>query len=65
MAEVRSRLACATLDDATLVVRAREGDVTAFEDLVRPSPSSGRPNSSEVLALHDDAVRPGPWKVFT
>jgi RNA polymerase sigma-70 factor (ECF subfamily) len=29
------RLACATLDDATLVVRAREGDVTAFEDLVR------------------------------
>jgi RNA polymerase sigma-70 factor (ECF subfamily) len=29
------RLARATLDDATLVVRAREGDVTAFEDLVR------------------------------
>jgi RNA polymerase sigma-70 factor (ECF subfamily) len=29
------RPACATLDDATLVVRAREGDVTAFEDLVR------------------------------
>src|SRR6266702_3214791 len=29
------RLAGATLDDATLVVRAREGDVTAFEDLVR------------------------------
>lgn len=29
------RLAYATLDDATLVVRAREGDVTAFEDLVR------------------------------
>jgi RNA polymerase sigma-70 factor, ECF subfamily len=29
------RLACATLDDATLVVRAREGDVTAFEALVR------------------------------
>ena len=29
------QLACATLDDATLVVRAREGDVTAFEDLVR------------------------------
>ena len=29
------RLACAALDDATLVVRAREGDVTAFEDLVR------------------------------
>src|SRR5689334_18796472 len=25
----------APLDDATLVVRAREGDVTAFEDLVR------------------------------
>jgi RNA polymerase sigma-70 factor (ECF subfamily) len=24
-----------SLDDATLVVRAREGDVTAFEDLVR------------------------------
>ena len=30
-----NRLACAALDDATLVVRAREGDVTAFEDLVR------------------------------
>lgn len=29
------RLAYATLDDATLVARAREGDVTAFEDLVR------------------------------
>ena len=29
------RLAGAALDDATLVVRAREGDVTAFEDLVR------------------------------
>jgi RNA polymerase sigma-70 factor, ECF subfamily len=29
------RTGCATLDDATLVVRAREGDVTAFEDLVR------------------------------
>jgi RNA polymerase sigma-70 factor, ECF subfamily len=29
------RLAYAALDDATLVVRAREGDVTAFEDLVR------------------------------
>ena len=27
--------ASAPLDDATLVVRAREGDVTAFEDLVR------------------------------
>ena len=27
--------ACITLDDATLVVRAREGDVTAFEALVR------------------------------
>jgi RNA polymerase sigma-70 factor, ECF subfamily len=27
--------ASVTLDDATLVVRAREGDVTAFEDLVR------------------------------
>lgn len=30
-----TRLACAVLDDATLVVRAREGDVTAFEALVR------------------------------
>jgi len=29
------RTAFAALDDATLVVRAREGDVTAFEDLVR------------------------------
>jgi RNA polymerase sigma-70 factor, ECF subfamily len=29
-----SGLGCATLDDATLVVRAREGDVTAFEGLV-------------------------------
>lgn len=29
------RPASATLDDATLVVRAREGDVAAFEDLVR------------------------------
>lgn len=29
------RPARAALDDATLVVRAREGDVTAFEDLVR------------------------------
>ena len=29
------RPAGATLDDATLVVRAREGDVDAFEDLVR------------------------------
>ena len=28
-------LACDTLDDATLVVRAREGDITAFETLVR------------------------------
>ncbi len=27
--------ACATLDDATLVVRAREGDIAAFEALVR------------------------------
>jgi len=27
--------ACVNLDDATLVVRAREGDVTAFEALVR------------------------------
>ena len=26
---------CVTLDDATLVVRAREGDITAFETLVR------------------------------
>jgi RNA polymerase sigma-70 factor, ECF subfamily len=26
---------CAALDDATLVVRAREGDITAFEALVR------------------------------
>ena len=26
---------CDTLDDATLVVRAREGDITAFEALVR------------------------------
>ena len=26
---------CVTLDDATLVVRAREGDITAFEALVR------------------------------
>lgn len=30
-----SRVAHAALDDATLVVRAREGDVSAFEDLVR------------------------------
>jgi RNA polymerase sigma-70 factor (ECF subfamily) len=29
------RQASPALDDATLVVRAREGDVTAFEDLVR------------------------------
>ena len=29
------RPAGAPLDDATLVVRAREGDVTAFEDLIR------------------------------
>jgi RNA polymerase sigma-70 factor (ECF subfamily) len=33
--ESPQRPACATLDDATLVVRAREGDVTAFESLVR------------------------------
>lgn len=30
-----SRPACVTLDDATLVVRAREGDTGAFEALVR------------------------------
>jgi RNA polymerase sigma-70 factor (ECF subfamily) len=33
--ESPQRQASPTLDDATLVVRAREGDVTAFEDLVR------------------------------
>ena len=33
--ESPNRLGSAALDDATLVVRAREGDVTAFEDLVR------------------------------